>query len=128
MQIPKILIVEDDRDLLLLLEKSLQKAGYEVISVTSGCPIVNRQCVLPDLFIIDKTLNIIDGIALCKFLRINEITRDIPIIMISGDPEVQKRAIDIGADYFMHKPLSIGGLLNIIKILTLKQLDSTKDI
>jgi CheY-like chemotaxis protein len=113
----KVLIVEDDHDLQLLFEKTLRKAGYETMSVNSGCPIVNKQCTLPDVFVIDKMLSIIDGIALCKFLRINELTKNIPIILISGDYQVGKRAVEVGADYFMHKPFSIADLIEIIEML-----------
>lgn len=120
----KILVAEDDPDLGLLLRSILQNAGYEVLCITSGCPIVNHQCDWPDLFIIDKQMNPIDGFALCKFLRVNDRTKRIPIILISGDHASKNKALDIGADYFMGKPLNVDELKKTIKALTTLRQDA----
>ncbi len=109
----KVLVMDDDTDLLMLLQMALGKAGYEVECLTDGCPIVNNRIRVPDLFIIDKGLNIIDGIAICKYLKLKNETSTIPIVIISGE-ELREKALLAGADYFMCKPLKIKKLLKVI--------------
>ena len=113
----KILIVEDGQDLQRLLQTILENSGYDVCSETNGCAIVNNRYEIPDLFIIDKVINVIDGIALCKFLKLNKQTRHIPVILISADAEVAEKAQQIGADYFMRKPVAAYELVTVIESL-----------
>lgn len=117
----KVLVMDDDSDLLMLLRVALGKAGYEVECLTDGCPVVNNRIRIPDLFIIDKGLSIIDGVAICKFLKLKNETSSIPIVMISGE-EFREKALLTGADYFMAKPLEIKKLLQVIDSLLCKRI------
>jgi DNA-binding response OmpR family regulator len=110
----KILVAEDDTDLLLLLESILKKAGYEVTCFSEPCNIVNSKCDWPDLFILDKNMKVIDGFALSKYLKLNAMTKNIPIVMISAIPEYETKALELGVNYFMPKPLNTGKLLQVI--------------
>lgn len=110
---PRILIVEDDEDMLLLLHTVLTQAGYIVETAKAGSGIVDFSHTLPDLFILDNGLPTIDGIAVSKFLRIQEETKHIPIVMISGFP-LEEKAKRAGVDAFIQKPFKVESLLKIV--------------
>jgi len=114
--LPKILLLEDDPDLLLMLKIVLEKAGYEVECISNGTAIVNNKVPLPDLYIIDKGLQVIDGIAICKYLKLKKETNGIPIIMISAN-DYQEKALRAGANYFIDKPIDMQKLLQTIHTL-----------
>jgi len=111
------LIAEDDPDLRIVLKLILEKAGYDVTPLDGGSPIVNNHFECPDIFILDKKMELIDGFALCKYLKLTERTKEIPVILISGSHHYRKRAMEIGADYFMPKPLNIEELIHTIELL-----------
>jgi DNA-binding response OmpR family regulator len=103
----KILVVENDMDMLFLLQKALDECGYEVEICKDGSSIVEQKTdQWPDLFILDKQLPTIDGIAISKYLRINKTTRHIPIIMISAFP-LKRKANEIGVNEFIPKPFDL---------------------
>ena len=81
----KILVVEDDEDILELLEYNLKKEGYETIGVTSGEQAVQEvRNNVPDLIILDLTMPEMDGFTVVEKLKNNEKTRPIPIIIVSA--------------------------------------------
>jgi DNA-binding response OmpR family regulator len=109
----KILLIESDPDMLFILENALVNSRYLVESHTSGSSVIESKFDLPDLFIVDKDLPTLDGIAVCKYLRLKEVTRGIPIIMLSID-EIKNKVIEIGVDEFVRKPFDLGQLLEIV--------------
>lgn len=113
----KILIVEDDQDMLSILCKVLQDKGYEVLGLPSATAIVDGLHADPDLFILDKNMDIIDGIAVSKYLRLKSGGRRVPIVMISGS-DSQARAKAAGVDCYLEKPIDLGRLLAIIEHFT----------
>lgn len=110
----KRILAEDDPDTLFMLEAVLNGAGYKVESLPLGSSIVERKNDWPDLFILDKGMPVIDGLALCKFLRVKKATRNVPIIMISANHKLRQQAITAGATEFIEKPLQAKKLLHII--------------
>lgn len=112
--VKKILLAEDDADIRFILHLVLNEAGYEVEPVSSGQNIVEGKHGLPDLFILDKALPVIDGLAICKYLKIKEETRDIPIIMISAFHQLKKKARDLGVDEFVEKPFDVKQLVSLV--------------
>ena len=68
---------------------------------------------MPDLFILDKDMPTIDGLAISKYLRVHETTKHIPIIMISAY-EFQDKAKRIGVDEFIRKPFELSYLLESV--------------
>jgi CheY-like chemotaxis protein len=110
----KITVAEDDKDILFILDVILNDAGYEVEPLTDGTTIVAGRKEWPDLFIIDKDMPAIDGLAICKYLRLNEETKDIPVIMISAYHKLKSKAQAAGANDFIEKPFEIKDLLNTI--------------
>lgn len=110
----KILLAEDDPDIRFILKMVLNNAGYQVEPIPAGNSIVEGKHEWPDLFILDKSLPVIDGLALCKYLKINKETRHIPIIMISSYHKLRKKAAEVGVDDFLEKPFQLKSLLEVV--------------
>lgn len=102
----KILIIEDDESIQEMLSLIFQKAGYEIEISADGQSIYSDTRKWPDLFLLDKNLKGFDGLEICKFLKSNEKTRNIPVIMLSATPGVESLAYNAGADHFMEKPFN----------------------
>ena len=80
-----ILIIEDEQDIIELLTYNLEQEGYSISFATSGeeaFSLVNRKN--PDLILLDLMLPGVDGLDVCRNLKQNEITRNIPIIMLTA--------------------------------------------
>jgi len=107
----KIMVAENDQDILFILDMILNHAGYRVEPLNDGCSIVTGNKEWPDLFILDKDMPTVDGLAICKYLRLNEQTKNTPIIMISAYHEFKKQASAAGANDFIEKPFEVKALL-----------------
>jgi DNA-binding response OmpR family regulator len=107
----KVLIVEDDKTLLSVLEYNLAKEGYNVVSATDGVQALEiAQIEKPDLIILDIMLPKMSGFEVCRILR-KEMTTPI-LILTAKDDEIDKIAgLDLGADDYMTKPFSMRELL-----------------
>jgi DNA-binding response OmpR family regulator len=110
----KIIVAEDDKDILFILDMILHDAGYEVEPLSDGSSIVTREKEWPDLFILDKDMPKIDGLAICKYLRLNERTKNTPIIMISAYHKLKNKAKEAGVNDFLEKPFDIRTLLQTV--------------
>lgn len=104
-----ILIVEDEKDILDLLEYHLVKEGYRIKGVMSGEEVMD--CVRknnPDLIILDLMLPNMDGLEVCKILKADKSLSHIPIIMLTAKGEDADIAVglEIGADDYIVKPFS----------------------
>lgn len=112
----KIFLAEDDPDLRLILTLVLHEAGYEIEASPSGLKIFEKnRDEWPDLFILDKGLPTADGIAISKYLKVREETKDIPIIMISCYHELKAKARRTGVNDFLEKPFDLKVLLQVVK-------------
>ncbi|SEL35251.1 response regulator [Parapedobacter koreensis] len=78
-----IVVVEDDPGILEPMTIMLQNAGYQVTCFFDGSAILTDDFDLPDMFILDKQLPGIDGLDLCRHLKNQEQTKNIPIILLS---------------------------------------------
>jgi DNA-binding response OmpR family regulator len=112
--IKKILLIDDDRDSCILLQRLLKDGGYEIETLHEGTSIVEGSYTCPDLFIIDNTLPTIDGFAICKFLRLQERSKDKFIVMISGNHNLKDKSLAAGANYFLPKPFRVQQLIELI--------------
>ena len=110
----KILVAEDDEDILYILDRVLSEAGYVGEPLSTGEPIVSKTTGWPDLFILDKDIPGVNGIAVSKFLRLRDETKHIPIIMISAYHYLKKRAEQAGVDEFIQKPFELKKLLAVV--------------
>ena len=113
--VKKIVLAEDDPDIRLILNMVLHEAGYEVEPLSTGDTIVEGKHAWPDLFILDKALPVIDGLAICKFLKVKEETKNIPIIMISCYHKHKSKAKELGVEEFIEKPFNLKQLLSVVE-------------
>jgi two-component system phosphate regulon response regulator PhoB len=114
----KILIVDDEADILTLLEYNLEKAGFKVISANDGpdaVEITKRE--KPDIIILDIMLPSMEGTEVCKILKSGDATRHIPIIMLTAKGEEVDRIVgfELGADDYITKPFSPRELILRVK-------------
>jgi len=109
MQKKKILIVEDEKELVKLIAFNMTIAGYEAVSAKDGIEALEA-CKLnkPDLVILDIMLPRIDGWEVCRRLRLDPKTSNTPIIILSAlqDTNDKLRGFDLGSDDYVTKPFS----------------------
>ena len=111
----KILVVEDDPDILNALNIALGAVGFDVDVLLTGKSILKNQFVVPDLFILDKRLPDVDGLEICRFLKSKPNYQDVPVIVISASPKVKNKAMESGASVFIEKPFVMQELVNAIR-------------
>ena len=110
----KLLIVEDNTELLELLRLALKQAGFSVFIANTGLEAIRKARVnLPDLILLDLVLPELDGFAVCEVLRKREETAGLPIILLTGlTSEFTRYAgMESGADEYVTKPASPEQLL-----------------
>ena len=115
----KILIIDDDQDLLYGLTALLTNKGYKIKTIAYGHEAPKASINFdPDVILLDVHLADSDGRDICHALKSNSKTKHIPILMISADVEVKEITADCPADAFMAKPLSLISLYNKLESLT----------
>jgi two-component system alkaline phosphatase synthesis response regulator PhoP len=105
----KILVVEDNPDILELVAYNLEAQGYEVTRAMTGENGLSQAArVLPDLVILDIMLPGINGLDVCRKLKQNEATRGIPVILLTAKSEDADiiSGLELGADDYITKPFS----------------------
>ncbi len=111
---PRILVVEDEYDLAVLLSYNLEAEGYVVDSVERGDEAELRLAENPpDLVILDWMLPGVSGLEICRRLRARENTRTLPVIMVTarGEEAERVRGLMVGADDYVVKPFSVPELI-----------------
>lgn len=120
---PRVLVVEDDDDLRLLLHDELRRGGLDVVGCASGCGAVRQRewihAMVGDLWsldvvVTDLRIGEIDGLALLQ--RVAEAGADLPVVLISafGDLEARTRAGALGAAAFLDKPVAMETLQRLV--------------
>ncbi len=126
----KVLIVEDDRSLADVLAYNLQQAGYEVLTARDGQDgLTQAQLKAPDIVLLDLMLPVIDGLEVCRRLRADPATRNVPILMLTAKSEESDELIgfSLGADDYVTKPFSVKVLLQRVKALERRLRGPTSD-
>ncbi len=116
----RILIVEDEEPLSLLLRYNLESEGYEVETVARGDDADTRlRESPPDLVVLDWMLPGLSGIELCRRLRARPETKSLPIIMLTarGEESERVRGLSTGADDYIVKPFSVPELVARVRAL-----------
>jgi two-component system phosphate regulon response regulator PhoB len=116
----KILVVDDEEDLLELVRYTLAKEGHSITCVDTGEKAIDSvQRKLPDLIVLDLMLPGIDGLEVCRRLKRDSKTREVPIIMLTAKSEERDviTGLDGGADDYITKPFSPRVLLARVKSL-----------
>ena len=108
----QIMIVDDDNNILEFMHLALAFAGYDVRVSTTGRDLQKIQLNdLPDLILLDVKLINEDGRTICKQLKANEQTKDVPIIMLSAHVSERKLRQECPVDDFLAKPFELAKLL-----------------
>ncbi len=118
--LPRILIVEDDPDIASLVARYLDKAGFAAEVRPSGRAALEAiRASAPDLVILDLMLPEMDGLDVCRTVRANPQTEDLPIIMLTARAEEAERitGLEIGADDYLAKPFSPNELVARVRAL-----------
>ncbi len=121
----KVLLVEDEKPIQVLITYHLEKLGYYVIlknNAEDAIDYLNGNETLPAFIITDVLLPGMNGINFCRLIKNNPRTFDIPVIILSSvDYEsYRESALISGADYFLTKPFRIKDFINIINNLVRK--------
>jgi two-component system phosphate regulon response regulator PhoB len=117
---PRILVVEDEADLALLLTYNLEAEGYNVESAERGDEAELRLAEhTPDLVLLDWMLPGVSGLEICRRLRAREATRTLPVIMLTarGEEAERVRGLSVGADDYVVKPFSVPELMARVRSL-----------
>lgn len=116
----KIMVVDDEPDAVDLVQFNLTNAGYEVITAADGQEALkNARTFCPDLILLDVMLPEIDGLEVCKLLRRDPATAEIPVIMLTAKAAEIDRVLglELGADDYVTKPFSPRELVLRVKNL-----------
>jgi DNA-binding response OmpR family regulator len=124
----KILIVDDERDIVKAVMIRLQGAGYEVVTAFDGAQgVFMAHKEKPDLIILDIRMPAGNGFSVAQRLKRSMHTFTIPVIFLTGSPEknAEKKAMALGARFYIKKPYDPEELLDEIKRALEKDSDSS---
>lgn len=118
MDVPRILIVEDNMDNYELVRIVLERAGYDVFLAVNGRDGVDAaRAQKPDLILMDLALPEMDGWSAAKKLKSDEATKLIPLYALTTHtlPHARRRAIEAGFDGYVAKPIHMKGFLDVVE-------------
>jgi len=107
----KIMIADDDPAILEVLTLILEEVGYEVETTHDGLTLRTFEHGPPDLLLLDIWMSGWHGRDICRFLKSQEATKSLPIVLFSANRETQQIAREAGADDFITKPFDLEDLL-----------------
>ncbi len=116
----KVLVVDDEDNIIELIRLGLRYEGFQVEVASNGEQgLVQALRINPDLVILDVMMPGIDGLEVCRRLRSNPTTRDIPVLMLTAKDEVSDRILGLqtGADDYLTKPFDFYELLERIRAI-----------
>jgi two-component system, OmpR family, alkaline phosphatase synthesis response regulator PhoP len=112
---PSVLVVDDEDDILDLIGYNFEREGYVVRTARDGMEALEKaRAQRPDLVILDIMMPRMDGIETCRRLRADSSLGEVPILMLTArtEEEHQVEGLDVGADIYLSKPVSIPVLLS----------------
>ena len=113
----KLLLADDDEAIVDATTIMLEMMGYEVMQTLDGSKVIDIVKNSPDLILLDIWMSGIDGRDVCKELKSNPETKDIPVLMISASRDIRQSALEAGANDFLEKPFEMNDLLAKVETL-----------
>ncbi len=126
----KILIVDDEQDILELIRHTLNKEGFEVhVAVNGQQAIEKAKKLLPDLILMDVMMPVMDGMEACRLIKDDASIKDIPIVFLTARSEefAELAGFEAGADDYIAKPIRSRVLLSRIKAILRRQGNSSEE-
>lgn len=116
----KILVVDDEPDVLRMLQVVLARRGHDVLTAPTGLEgLVTAQGERPDLILLDVMMEGMDGWEVLKLLKLDPATHDVPVVMLSArtEPRDKIRGLQEGAVDYVTKPFSVRELVHSIEAI-----------
>lgn len=112
----RVLVFDDDKDILEICKIILDEAGYEILTSENARDIENQVAAFnPDLILMDNWLPDLGGIVATKTIKNNPLLKQIPVIYFSANTDIAKLANQAGADSYLAKPFDITELEEIVE-------------
>lgn len=112
-----ILIVDDDPSILELLEIVFGDIGYDVLVTVDGRHALDQVARRrPDLILLDLMMPVMNGWDVMRHLRADDATAAIPVILVSADQHVGKKAEEMGAEGFCAKPFDVDEIVGVVEM------------
>jgi DNA-binding response OmpR family regulator len=113
-----VLVVDDDKDILGVLDILLTSSGFNVVAISRGEEVESQLTEhKPDVILLDINLGTMDGRDICKNIKDNKETKEIPIVMFSANHNMRNQLCPCTADNFIEKPFEMHHLVNTLKSL-----------
>lgn len=113
----RVLIIDDDEDILEILNIIFQENGYEIVLSNTGEAAEHIRVIQPDIVLLDVRIvgSAKSGADICKEIKSQLETRHLPVMLVSGESDLAIIAQDCGADSYVTKPFDIFDLLSQVK-------------
>jgi two-component system alkaline phosphatase synthesis response regulator PhoP len=115
----KVLVVDDEKDILDLLRYNLVKEGYDVVVAQNGQQALEKATGKPDMILLDLMMPVLDGFETCRRLKNNPATASIPVVFLTarGGEVDEVLGLELGADDYIQKPISPRKLVARVRAL-----------
>lgn len=110
-----IMVVDDNQGVLDVMTIMLEHGGYEVTTATDGRSVRSLEEPLPDLILLDIMISGTDGRELCKALKGNDKTKNLPVLLLSANIDIKKISETCGADGYLSKPFDMKYMLDLVE-------------
>jgi len=114
----RILVVDDEKSFTTILSMALEKIGFEVVVAENGLRAVEEfEIFNPHAVVLDIYMPVMDGVKVCKFIRVEKGNSTVPIIAITAyhDEEKKKEILEAGATLYLTKPIEASELISHIQ-------------
>ena len=125
----RILLIDDETDILEFVKYNLSRDGYEVYTATNGAEGLEVAMeVKPHLILLDMMMPVLDGLETCKAIRNSPVLKNIMVVFLSaiGSEETQLQSYDAGADDYINKPIKMNILRSRVQAI-LKRIPSIEE-
>lgn len=110
-----IMVVDDNQGVLDVMTIMLELGGYGVTTTTDGRDVSKLKKPLPDLILLDIMISGTDGGEICRELKGNKKTKDIPVILLSANIDIEKISKACGANGYLSKPFDMKYMLDLVQ-------------